>query len=396
MTSDKVQTNAEQPAPERSMKRRGMFAAAWAIVAAAVLRKTTEPVEAIAGTGPDGNFVIGSNDTSNTTNYASLRTQLVTGLNFSGNVLLDVNASPFQSSGTVNTIGVQGRSRGTAAGVVGISGFQNPAGFPANQNAGVYGLSSLFNTHGVTGHHINNGVAVLGQSDLGGIGVEGLIPSTNSFSASTAVYGVNSSTYAGTSPGGGGFGVYGISAKGHGLVGAVGTAGAAAVVGAVNGVANSYAGAFYGPVLVFGNFTVMGGAKSAAVPHPDGTHRRLYCMESPESWFEDFGTGQLECGRAEIAIDPDFAALVDLADYRVFLTEEDTHQHLIVTGRTSSGFAVEADLEMAALKGRRETDLNGAFSWRIVARRKDIKGERLETVPVPPEPVLPTLPDNAV
>jgi hypothetical protein len=396
MTTDKVQTDSEQPAPERSMKRRGMFAAAWAIVAAAVLRKTTEPVEAISGTGPDGNFVLGSNSTNNGTNYASLRTQLVTGLNFSGNVLLDVDSGPFQSTGTVHAMGIQGRSRGTAAGVAGLSGYQYPAGFPANQNAGVYGLSSLFNTRGVTGHHINNGIGVLGQSDLGGIGVEGLIPASNSYSASTALYGVNASTYAGTSPGGGGFGVYGISAKGHGLVGAVGTAGAAAVVGAVNGVANSYAGAFYGPVLVFGNFTVMGGAKSAAVPHPDGTHRRLYCVESPESWFEDFGTGQLECGRAEIAIDPDFAALVDLADYRVFLTEENTHQHLIVTDRTSHGFAVEADLEMAALKGKRETDLNGTFSWRIVAKRRDIKGARLETVAVPPEPVLPPLPDNAV
>jgi len=34
---------------------------------------------------------------------------------------------------------------------------------------------------------------------------------------------------------------------------------------------------------------VIGGPKSAAVPHPDGTLRRLYCVESPESWFEDFG-----------------------------------------------------------------------------------------------------------
>ena len=46
-------------------------------------------------------------------------------------------------------------------------------------------------------------------------------------------------------------------------------------------------------------------------------------MESPESWFEDFGTGQLECGRVEIAIDPDFAALVRLDDYQVFLTQDD-------------------------------------------------------------------------
>jgi len=207
-----------------------------------------------------------------------------------------------------------------------------------------------------------------------------------------AIYGVNGSSFAGSGPGGGGFGVYGISAKGHGLVGAVGTAGAAAVVGATNGVANAFAAAFYGPVLVGGAFTVVGGPKSAAVPHPDGSHRRLYCMESPESWFEDFGTGRLECGRADVAIDPDFAAIVNLEDYHVFLTEYDTEALLRVRNRTRPGFTVEADADFAKLKGKRDADLDGAFSWRIVARRKDLAGRRLEPVTIPKEPTLPPLP----
>ena len=126
-----------------------------------------------------------------------------------------------------------------------------------------------------------------------------------------ALYALNYSTYKGGGPGAGGFAIYGLSAMGHGLVGATAAAGAAAVVGATNGAAGSYAGAFYGPVIVSGNFTVVGGAKSAAVPHPDGSHRRLYCVESPESWFEDFGEGVLRCGEASIALDADFAAVVD-------------------------------------------------------------------------------------
>ena len=48
--------------------------------------------------------------------------------------------------------------------------------------------------------------------------------------------------------------------------------------------------------------------------------RRLYCMESPESWFEDFGEATLVCGEASIPLDPDFAAVVDTAKYHVFLT----------------------------------------------------------------------------
>jgi hypothetical protein len=82
---------------------------------------------------------------------------------------------------------------------------------------------------------------------------------------------------------------------------------------------NTYAGVFIGPVLVQGNHEVTG-TKSAVVPHPDDSHRRLYVLESPDSWFEDFGEGRLQRGQAEVAIDPDFAALVRDDTYQIFLT----------------------------------------------------------------------------
>ncbi|HEY7053220.1 MAG TPA: hypothetical protein VH496_13965 [Mycobacterium sp.] len=211
-----------------------------------------------------------------------------------------------------------------------------------------------------------------------GVGVSGQIPATSSANT-IAVYGQNYSTYAGAAPGAGGFGVYGLSAKGHGLVGATATAGGAAVVGATNGVPGAFAAAFYGPVIIGGDFTVVGGAKSAAVPHPDGTHRRLYCVESPESWFEDFGRGELTCGQADIAFDADFAAVADVSDYHVFLTPCDTHIDLCVTEQTTNGFRVLA----------RDAASGGRFSWRVVARRKDIAGQRFATVTIPPEPALP-------
>ena len=178
-------------------------------------------------------------------------------------------------------------------------------------------------------------------------------------------------------PGAGGFGVYGISAKGHGLVGATGSAGAAAVVGATNGVIGAYAGTFYGPV-VSGDFTVLG-AKSAAAPHPDGSHRRLYCVESPESRFEDFGKGQIDGGCAHVMIDPDFAAVTDLEDYHVFLTDYTTRQPLSVTARTPRGFTVEANSNGTPIPA-----MTGDFGWRILAKRKDIAALRFEAVVVPP------------
>jgi hypothetical protein len=50
-----------------------------------------------------------------------------------------------------------------------------------------------------------------------------------------------------------------------------------------------------------------------------------------------------------------------------------------VTDMTPTGFTVQA-------KGGTG---DSTFSWRIVAKRKDIAGQRLETVTVPPEPTLP-------
>ena len=86
-------------------------------------------------------------------------------------------------------------------------------------------------------------------------------------------------------------------------------------------------------MIVGGNFGVTG-AKNALVPHPDGTHRTMYSLECPESWFEDFGEGRLVNGRAQVALDPDFAAVVQGQNYRVFLTPEGDTNGLYVSAKS--------------------------------------------------------------
>jgi hypothetical protein len=371
-----------RPESTQTIKRRGLLAAAAAFVAGLVAKLSEQPV--LAGT--DGDVVLGGANTTpgfttiscSGANGTGLETTCAIGLNGWG---LASRGSQFGIYGAIvpplnviNTGGIVG------AGVFGESTRAN--------SAGVWGSNSAGGT-GVRGDStISNGL--MGQS-ISGIPVLGQVPAASSANT-IAMYGLNYSSYAGPGPGAGGFGVYGLSAKGHGLVGATASAGGAAVVGATNGVAGAFAGAFYGPVIVGGAFTVFG-AKSAAVPHPDGSHRRLYCLESPESWFEDFGTGQLECGRTAVAIDPDFAALVDLTDYHVFLTDRSGDAVLSVVSQTPTGFVVEANRALAAGIAKPQTALNGAFSWRVVAKRKDIAGVRLEPVTIPPEPTLPPVPD---
>src|SRR6185369_1120470 len=125
-------------------------------------------------------------------------------------------------------------------------------------------------------------------------------------SSNAAVYGASS--YAG---------VYGSSAN----VGVWGTTTTGtALYGQVTG-ASGWAGQFPGNVYITGSLTVASGAKSAAVKRKDGSHARVYCQESPEPWFEDFGTAQLQNGQASVPLSADFDEVVDGTDYRVFLTE---------------------------------------------------------------------------
>ena len=294
MTTSQPDTGGGATDPNYILKRRGLLAAAWAAVAALVLKHTTQPVQASTAA------LVANTETAGVSNSVVGPTTIAAASGFtSPNAILIADGHLAPSTGALAALHGSVNTPATPPELCGV--FGQATGF-----TGVLGQSST--AFGVKG------------LSTSGSGVRGEIPGTSASNA-IAIYGLNNSSYAGASPGAGGFGVYGLCAKGHGLVGATSTAGAAAVVGATNGVAGAYAGAFYGPVIIGGNFTVVGGAKSAAVPHPDGSHRRMYCMESPESWFEDFGSGQLECGRAEIPIDRDFAALVDLTNYHVFLTE---------------------------------------------------------------------------
>jgi hypothetical protein len=104
--------------------------------------------------------------------------------------------------------------------------------------------------------------------------------------------------------------------EGRGIVGSGGKVG---VVGLAGGP-GTFAAEFFGDVHVTGKLTVDTLPKSSVVPHPDGTRRIVCVLESPESWFEDFGRGEVVEGHTRVDLDPDFATLVDTNDYHVFIT----------------------------------------------------------------------------
>ena len=176
----------------------------------------------------------------------------------------------------------------------------------------------------------NNGVGVQGGSN-GNVGVLGtsdgerralrLAPPTATalYATSTNSTGIVASTNGGNAIQGASNGNVGVLGTSNSSIGGFFASGTSTGLYAT-GPAAGFAARFDGPVLGQRHFTALGGPKSAAVPHPDGTHRRLYCVESPESWFEDFGQDQLVNGRARVRLDPDFDALVHGDNYHVFLT----------------------------------------------------------------------------
>ena len=280
-------------------------------------------------------------------------------------------------SNTGFAAGVQGRNQASSGQSVGVFGTTS-----STSGTGIFGTSGLLGGAipvqaagaGVFGNGGQSGV--FGQSQSG-IGVEGdSSNSTGVIGRATAPGNPNPGVIGSATSG---YGVFGFSANSNGIAGqsgggAAGCAGFASAPGGYGiyggtAVAGGYAGGFGGPVLVVGDFTATGGAKSAAVPHPDGTHRRLYCMESPESLFEDFGEARLVGGRAEVKLDPDYGAVVHNDKYFVYLTPRGDSKGLYVSSQTPSGFEVREQQGGAS---------NLDFNYRVVARRKDIPGPRLE------------------
>jgi hypothetical protein len=293
----------------------------------------------------------------------------------------------FGASGNPPGVGVQGTGGGTTG----------------SQAHGVLGQTNSATNAGVIGTNSGTGPGVRGQSGATGAGSGTGVHGDASDIAPSAV-GVLGTGYLGVFGHATQFGVYGFAtgagaqgfhAEAQGGIGcvAVGQQGfftegtgpvgleARCISGtAVLGVSNSgLAGRYIGPVLVEGSFTATG-IKSAAVPHPDGSHRRLYCEESTESWFSDYGEGRLVNGRAEVQLDPDFDAVVHGDNYQVFLTARGDCRGLYVSEQRAHRFEVrEAQGGTSTL----------AFNYRVVAKRRDIEGRRLERVSMPAPPGRP-------
>jgi hypothetical protein len=282
-------------------------------------------------------------------------------------------------------------SPGTSSGVMvrsaaGIGVVGDPAlntGILGTGQRGVTGLSFNDVGIGVAGLGSQVGVAgdCLGATSVGVRGTAdflGVLGTASTAITNKMVAGVQGSTTnrMGLGVNGQSAALFGVRGLGGGtptatnVVGVMGVGRGAVAHGVIGDApAPGFAGFF------FGNFAVTG-TKGAAVRLPDGSHRLLCAIESPESWFEDFGAGRLVRGRAAIKLDPTFRAVVRGA-YHVFLTPEGDCRGLYVAAKSPRGF------EVRELQGGRTSV---PFSYRIVARRRDVTGPRFARVQPPKLP----------
>ena len=307
----------------------------------------------ITGTSQTGTGVSGSSGSTNGGAVAILGTI--------------TSAAPGGSSA-----GVLGVNNGTGGLGIGVYGSQNGYGWgvygTTPSGLGVYGYSAA--GVGVQGGSYS-GTGIYASSS-GGIGVD------SHSSSSIGVHGTSGSGTAVQGDSTSGYGVYGGSTTTYGVVGV--TTSGNGVYGQV--AANSQAGVVGRQENSSGNWAIYGfgnigatGTKSAIVPAADGNgHLTLYCMESPECWFEDFGSAKLEKGAAHISIEPVFGQTIDTGEYYVFLEAEGECNSLFVKTKSPDGFTVRES-------GAGASDV--PFSYRIVGRRKDVEAPRLRRATMP-------------
>jgi hypothetical protein len=126
-----------------------------------------------------------------------------------------------------------------------------------------------------------------------------------------------------------------------------------------------------GNLNISGNL-VVSGTKSSTARLQSGREVALYAVESPENWFEDFGSAEVKSGAAWVPLDASFAEATNAAvTYHVFLTPNGDSNGLYVARKTATGFEV---------REHGGGDSNVAFDYRIVVRRRGFESIRMAEV----------------
>ncbi|NSW46624.1 MAG: hypothetical protein HPY79_12515, partial [Bacteroidales bacterium] len=286
-------------------------------------------------------------------------------------VIGEVIATGSSANGQQGVYGWQAAPAGSASFCIGTLGRTSQTG---NQSAGVAGyytnsvgnLVSCFSSFQSLGMLGTGTTGVTGQTSVvGGYGVLGINTDLTSYTN----VGVQGQVGDGTSKAVDFKAVVGISNNTHDLYGYGGY-----FQGEWYGV---YA---YNPTTTSGNAVYYSGGlagsgtKSCVMRTSQGP-KALYCLESPENYFEDYGTARLVNGRARIDIDPLFLETITINNdnpYKVFIQMIDEIPNNV--------HIVKHDHYFEVVENNNGTS-NAEFDWRLLAKRKGYENLRLKDTP---------------
>jgi len=334
-----------------SISGRGVHAVAWA---------TTGVATGIFGSSAsvDGMGVSGYASATNGTTYGIYGEAISTeGRAVSGKVTATLGATYgglFESCSSEGR-GVVGLASATWGEIYGVMGITNST---ASNSAGVFGSAPATSggNYGVYGEaESSHGCGVYGEG--GEYGIHGRTDED---------YGVG--VYGSCAAPDTGFGVYGqtISLRGAGVWGFASNL-ASSACGVIGESRSLYTG--YGVYYIGG--LAGSGSKSCVVRTSRGPSL-MYCQESPENWFEDFGEGRLVNGRCHVELDPLFLETVTIDEenaMKVFVELHDEYCNGVAIKKSQTGFDVVE---------RHGGSSNSTFDYRIVAKRRGFEDKRLD------------------
>jgi hypothetical protein len=311
-------------------------------------------------------FVGNQTITGNLTSSGTVTASVLDATNFVS--ITSAAAAPLTSTssnvGATSIMGEASTTAGEAWGVEGLTQSSGPAAF------GVAGFAAS-----LTGDPIG----VYGQTDSsGGVGVFG--------QNGTAESGTGNLTFSAGFNGG----VWGDGGTVSHEIGVLGTVDDGYAGFFVNNTAGRYSmwvqnvdvgvpfiaghGSNVGSLTAFCDIDHSGnlnctGTKNAVVPIDGGKRTvAMSAIESPQNWFEDFGSAKLANGVAVVALDLDFIQTVNTGtNYKVFPVPNGDCKGLYVTNKTANSF------EVRELGGGTS---NVSFDYRITALRRNYENVR--------------------
>jgi hypothetical protein len=356
----------------------------------------------LTGGGTSGNVTLSLNTTATNALYA----QLGAANTFTKNQTVDGTVTASSSSGD-SILGISNSASGT--GVAALNSAATGTGaiaVLAQSTSTAGGIAMVGQTAGEDYYYLTNGAVGVegGTNSPAGAGMWGLNTASTGLAmgvygytgsaTGTGVYGqsVKASAEGAATDGGFypmgvwgdtgeqyGFGAFGSADDGWAFVGYNKSPSGFSTVWFENDETNdssaqvlfAYGSGFGGECnsTVSGNFSCSGSFEEVTPVGGGARKVALNAIHTPESWFEDAGSGQLSGGEAVVSIESVFGETINTGvEYHVFLTPNGDCKGLYVAQKSAGSFVVKE------LGGGTS---NIAFDYRIMAKRKGFEQVRL-------------------